>query len=150
MQLTEEIMEGLPGEWQRLIRKAKKADIDNGGTGANGPNAAGAPSSGFYYDDGPDGDFRARTENMFGSALGDAISTAGGLTFQLDFLNDLEVSAIMRAAEERRTLDDRDAQSLQVPVLSRLSSCRHVLLQEGWKLQVNQSPKYNRQSNPSL
>jgi type II secretory pathway component GspD/PulD (secretin) len=76
------------------------AGLDNGGTGADGPNAAGAPSSGFFYDDGPDGDFRARTENMFNSVLGDAISTIGGLSFQLDFLNDLEVTAIMRAVEK--------------------------------------------------
>jgi tetratricopeptide (TPR) repeat protein len=90
------------------------AGLDNGGTGANGPNAAGAPSSGFYYDDGPDGDFRARTENMFGSALGNAISTAGGLTFQMDFLNDLEVSAIMRAVEKTSQFELINDQVLSV------------------------------------
>jgi len=90
------------------------AGLDNGGTGADGPNAAGSPSSGFYYDDGPDGDFRGRTENMFGSALGDAISTAGGLTFQLDFLNDLEVSAIMRAVEKTSQFELINDQVLSV------------------------------------
>ena len=90
------------------------AGLDNGGTGADGPNAAGAPSSGFYYDDGPDGDFRARTENMFGSALGNAISTAGGLTFQADFLNDLEVSAIMRAVEKSSQFELINDQVLSV------------------------------------
>ena len=90
------------------------AGLDNGGTGANGPNAAGAPSSGFFYDDGPDGDFRGRTENMFESALGDAISTVGGLTFQLDFLNDLEVSAIMRAVEKTSQFELINDQVLSV------------------------------------
>lgn len=90
------------------------AGLDNGGTGANGPNAAGAPSSGFFYDDGPDGDFRGRTENMFESALGDAISTVGGLSFQLDFLNDLEVSAIMRAVEKTSQFELINDQVLSV------------------------------------
>jgi len=90
------------------------AGLDNSGTGADGPNAAGAPSSGFFYDDGPDGDFRARTENMFGSSLGDAISTAGGLTFQFDFLNDLEVSAIMRAVEKTSQFELINDQVLSV------------------------------------
>ncbi len=74
--------------------------IDNGGTGAQGPNAAGAPSSGFYYDDGGDGDFRGRVENFFGDPLGSAISTVGGLTFQLQFFNDLQLSTILRAVEK--------------------------------------------------
>ena len=90
------------------------AGLDNGGTGANGPNAAGAPSSGFFYDDGPDGDFRGRTENMFENALGDAITTVGGLTFQLDFLNDLEVSAIMRAVEKTSQFELINDQVLSV------------------------------------
>ena len=49
---------------------------------------------------------------MFGSALGDAISTAGGLTFQLDFLNDMEVSAIMRAVE--KTYRDKEVVAKRV------------------------------------
>jgi len=90
------------------------AGLDNGGTGADGPNAAGAPSSGFFYDDGPDGDFRARTENMFNSTLGDAITTIGGLSFQLDFLNDLEVSMIMRAVEKTSKFELINDQVLSV------------------------------------
>jgi len=74
--------------------------LDNGGTGSAGQNAAGAPSSGFFYDDGGDGDFRSRTENFFGSALGNSISTIGGLTFQYRLLNDLQMSAILRAVEK--------------------------------------------------
>ena len=50
--------------------------LDNNGTGA----PSGQPSSGFFYDDGHDGDAKARTENFFDNALGSAISTVGGLT----------------------------------------------------------------------
>lgn len=74
--------------------------LDNSGTGSAGQNAAGAPSPGFYYDDGQDGDFRGRTENFFTTPLGRSLSTVGGMTTQLTFLNDIELSAILRAVEK--------------------------------------------------
>jgi tetratricopeptide (TPR) repeat protein len=70
--------------------------LDNGGLGA----ASGVPSSGLFYNDGSDGQFGGRTENFFGNPLGSALSTVGGITTQLTFLNDLEVSMILRAVEK--------------------------------------------------
>ncbi|MBM3987225.1 MAG: hypothetical protein FJ294_04600 [Planctomycetes bacterium] len=70
--------------------------LDNNGLGA----ASGIPSSGFFYDDGGDGDFKGRTENFFENPLGSALSNIGGITTQLTFLNDLEVSMILRAVEK--------------------------------------------------
>lgn len=70
--------------------------LDNGGLGA----ASGVPSSGLFYNDGGDGQFGGRTENFFGRPLGSAMSTIGGITTQLTFLNDLEVSMILRAVEK--------------------------------------------------
>jgi hypothetical protein len=70
--------------------------LDNNGLGA----ASGIPSSGFFYNDGQDGDFKGRTENIFDNPLGSALSTIGGITTQITFLNDLEVSAILRAVEK--------------------------------------------------
>jgi tetratricopeptide (TPR) repeat protein len=70
--------------------------LDNNGLGA----ASGIPSSGFFYDDGGDGDFKGRTENFWDNSLGSALSNIGGITTQLTFLNDLEVSAILRAVEK--------------------------------------------------
>lgn len=74
--------------------------LDNGGTGADGPNAAGAPSSGFFYDEGRRGDFRGRTENFFNRPLGSALSTIGGMTAQWTLLDDLQLSMILRAVEK--------------------------------------------------
>lgn len=79
---------------------AASRGLDNGGTGSAGSNASGPPSAGFFYDDGQDGDFKGHIENFFTSGLGDAISNIGGLTTQLTFLNDLQVSAILRAVEK--------------------------------------------------
>jgi len=88
--------------------------LDNGGTGTEGTNAAGAPSAGAFYDDGQDGDFRATTQNFFGSALGDQLSTIGGLTYQLTYLNDLNVSAILRAVEKSSNIQIINDQVLSV------------------------------------
>jgi tetratricopeptide (TPR) repeat protein len=70
--------------------------LDNQGTGAS----SGIPSSGFFYDEGADGDVKGRTENFFSSALGSTLSNIGGITAQVTFLNDLEVSMIIRAVEK--------------------------------------------------
>lgn len=88
--------------------------LDNSGTGTEGQNAAGPPSAGFFYDDGGDGDFRGTIQNFFGDGLGNALSTIGGLTTQLTFLNDLQVSAILRAVEKSSQFELINDQVLSV------------------------------------
>lgn len=88
--------------------------LDNGGSGTNGTNAAGAPSSGFYFDDGLDGAFGATTQNFFGTSLGQQLSTIGGLSFQLTFLDDAEVSSILRAVEKTEKSQVVQSQMLSV------------------------------------
>jgi len=88
--------------------------LDNGGTGSDGSNAAGSPSSGFYYDDHTDGEYQGRTENYFGSALGENLSTIGGLTFQYQLFNDLQMSMILRAVEKSSTYELINDQVLSV------------------------------------
>ena len=74
--------------------------LDNGGSGTAGQNAAGHPSAGVFYDDGARGDYRATTQNFFESSLGSALSTVGGMSFQWSYLNDVNLSAILRAVEK--------------------------------------------------
>jgi type II secretory pathway component GspD/PulD (secretin) len=88
--------------------------LDNGGTGTEGTNAAGHPSAGIYYDDGQDGDFRATTQNFFSNALGSALSTIGGATFQIGFLDQLNLQAIMRAVEKSSSIELVNDQVLSV------------------------------------
>ena len=88
--------------------------LDNGGTGADGPNAAGAPSSGFFYDEGSRGDLRGRTENFFGSPLGNTLSTIGGMTAQWTLLDDLQLSMILRAVEKSNKFQVINNQVLSV------------------------------------
>lgn len=88
--------------------------LDNGGTGTAGQNAAGHPSAGIFYDDGQDGDFRATTQNFFGSALGNALSTIGGATFQLGYIDQLNLNAILRAVEKSSSIELVNDQILSV------------------------------------
>jgi len=75
------------------------AGRDNGGPGL----PAGAslnPSAGAYFNDGTDGDFRARTEQIFERGLGTILSSLGGATFTLSYLDDTQLAAIVRATEK--------------------------------------------------
>ena len=88
--------------------------LDNGGSGTSGTNSAGAPSGGFFFDDGNDGAFAATTQNFFSTALGSQLSTIGGLTFQLTFLDDAEISSILRAVEKSEQSQVVNSQMLSV------------------------------------
>jgi len=88
--------------------------LDNLGSGADGAGASGAPSAGFFYDDGLDGDFKGRAENFFADALGSALSTFGGITLQYTFLNDLQLSTILTAVEKSQQLQLVNDQILSV------------------------------------
>ncbi len=88
------------------------AGFDNGGTG-NQTGAALSPSAGAYFNDGLDGDFRARTENMFDNPLGTVLSAAGGASLTLGYLDDTQVSMIVRATE--KTLN---ARTLTAPIVT--------------------------------
>jgi tetratricopeptide (TPR) repeat protein len=81
------------------LEDAASAGFDNGGTGL-GTGAALPPSAGMFFNDGGDGDFRGRTENIFNNALGSVLSSLGGSTLTLTYLDDTEFSAIIRATEK--------------------------------------------------
>jgi tetratricopeptide (TPR) repeat protein len=77
------------------------AGFDNGGIGLPA-NASGRPSSGAFFNNNSDGDFRARTENLFDRALGNTISSVGGAMIQYSLVDDTDVSLIMRAVEKNQ------------------------------------------------
>ncbi len=84
--------------------------LDNSGDG----ETLTPPSAGAFFDEGGDGDFRGRTENIFGDALGSALTTIGGLTAQYTFLNDLQLSAIFRLVEKSEDVELINDQILSV------------------------------------
>jgi general secretion pathway protein D len=84
--------------------------LDNSGDGVT----LTPPSAGAFYDEGLDGDIKGRTEHIFGEALGDALTTIGGMTLQYTFLNDLQLSAILRLVEKSENVELINDQVLSV------------------------------------
>jgi general secretion pathway protein D len=88
--------------------------LDNGQSGVEDSAAPQNPSSGFFFDDGGDGDFKARTEAVFGSALGELLSNAGALTAQFTLLDDAQLSVILHAVEKSSKVELVNNQVLSV------------------------------------
>ncbi|MCA8956470.1 MAG: hypothetical protein KDC87_10380, partial [Planctomycetes bacterium] len=86
------------------------AGRDNSGTA----DPAASPLSGFFYDDGGDGDYRGRTENFFTDRLGRILTPTGGLTAAWTYLNDLQVNMIFRAVEKSESAQLVNAQTVTV------------------------------------
>ncbi len=84
--------------------------LDNSGTA----DPAASPNSGFFYDDGGDGDFRGRSENFFQDNLGKILTPTGGLTAAFTFLNDLQMNMIFRAVEKNEHAQMVNAQTVTV------------------------------------
>ena len=78
-----------------LINNAS-AGFDNGGIGLPA-NANGRPSTGAFFNNNSDGDFRSRTEHVFDRALGTQISNVGGAIIQYTLVDDFNLSLILRA-----------------------------------------------------
>ncbi|MHC4162910.1 MAG: hypothetical protein ACYTDU_03565 [Planctomycetota bacterium] len=90
------------------------AALDNSGPGLSAGGSAVAPSSGFFFNDGSDGDFRGRTENIFTNPLGRVLTALGGGVFQITYLDDFALSAVIRATEKSANIRELTAPRLTV------------------------------------
>jgi Flp pilus assembly secretin CpaC len=84
--------------------------LDNSGTA----DPAGNPSSGAFFNDGGDGDVRARTENFFNNSLGRSLSSTGGASAAIAFIDDLQLQMLVRAVEKRQDVQELNGQNLTV------------------------------------
>lgn len=89
------------------------AGFDNQGGGTSPAPASGSPSSGVFFNDGGDGDYRGRTEGLFDRALGQVLSPVGGAVIQFTYLDDTDVGLILKAVEK-----SRHARLLQAPSIT--------------------------------
>ena len=85
--------------------------MDNFGTGTS---TTADPSAGIFFNDGSDGDIRARNENFFASSLGEVLSTVGGGAFQFALLDDTEVNLVLNAVEKSANATEVMAPTLTV------------------------------------
>lgn len=82
---------------------------------------------GIFFDDGNDGDYMARAENLFDRTLGGSggMNNAGGLSLQYAFLDDVEVEAVLRAVSKQERSEQIEAPRLLIYNNTRASM--HVL-----------------------
>ena len=92
-----------------LVNNAGRGQ-DNGGTGDPAAN----PLAGAFFNDGSDGDIRARTENYFVNDLGRVLSPTGGLTAGWTLIDDTQLNLILRAVEKRQDGEVVNSQILSV------------------------------------
>lgn len=72
---------------------------------------------GAFYDDGGDGDFMGRVENLFNRTLGGregGLDNAGGLSVQYAYLNDIQLEVILRAVSKQERSEEITAPRLLV------------------------------------
>ena len=61
---------------------------------------------GLFFDEGGDGDIKARVENLYSQQLGnDNFQGSGGLSFQWTFLNDLQMQLVLRAVSKSERVE---------------------------------------------
>ncbi len=62
---------------------------------------------GAFFDDGEDGDIKARIENLYDTDLGDedVLTGSGGLSFQWTYLNDLQLEMVLRAVSKSERVE---------------------------------------------
>jgi general secretion pathway protein D len=92
-----------------LVNNASRGN-DNGGTGDPAAN----PLAGAFFNDGSDGDIRARSENYFLNDLGKVLSPTGGLTAGWTLIDDTQLNLILRAVEKRQDGEVVNSQILSV------------------------------------
>ncbi|MEY2716157.1 MAG: hypothetical protein RIT24_2500 [Planctomycetota bacterium] len=70
---------------------------------------------GIFFDDGNDGDYMARAENLYDRTLGgSSMNNAGGLSLQYAFLDDTEVEAVLRAVSKQERSEQIEAPRLLI------------------------------------
>ena len=72
--------------------------------------------AGIFYNDGADGAYSGRVENLYDLLLGnpDVLTSTGGLSFQNTFLDDTQVEVILRAVEKSERIQRITASRITV------------------------------------
>ncbi len=81
------------------------------------PSSVGtANDAGIFYNDGQDGAYSARVENLFDVLLGnpEVLTGSGGLSFQHTFLDDTQIEVILRAVEKSERIQQITAPRVTV------------------------------------
>ncbi len=115
--LGNQASQGVPG--RGLETRSGAGFDDYGPSQQQNPAAPGLVGTGtepgIFFDDGNDGDYMARAENLFDRTLGgSSMNNAGGLSLQYAFLDDTEVEAVLRAVSKQERSEQIEAPRLLI------------------------------------
>lgn len=106
--LGNQASQGLPGRGLEKNNRTGVGFDDFGQSQQLNPASPGVIGSGsepgMFYDDGRDGDFLGRVENLYDHTLGGqnaGLNNAGGLSVQYAFLDDVELEVVLRAVSKQ-------------------------------------------------
>ncbi len=99
---------------------------------------------GMFFDDGGDGDYLARTENLYDQTLGngqDGLTNSGGLAAQFAFLDDTELEIVLRAVSKQERSEEIVAPRLLVYNNTRASmqALRHTSYIKDFDVEIAQA-----------
>ncbi len=119
--LGNQASQGLPGRGLESPPRPNARFDDFGPSQVQNPATPGPVGTGtepgVFFDDGGDGDFMARTENLYNQTLGGrngGLTNAGGLSVQYAFLDDTEVEIVLRAVAKQERSEQIEAPRLLV------------------------------------
>lgn len=107
------------------------------------PGSPGLDNSvGAFFDDGGDGSYRSRMEQLYDTQLGnDDFRASGGVSFQWTFLNDMELELILRAVSKSERIELVTAPRILVHNAARanLSVLNQVAYVQDFDVEIAQS-----------
>lgn len=120
--LGNQAAQGLAGRGLEKKGLRPNAGFDDFGPGTNAnaatPGLVGTGTEpGVFFDNGRDGDYMARLENLYDGTLGGrrgGLDNAGGLSLQYAFLDDAEIEVVLRAVAKQERSEQIEAPRLMV------------------------------------
>lgn len=120
--LGNQAAQGLAGRGLEKKGLRPNAGFDDFGPSTNAnaatPGLTGTGTEpGVFFDNGRDGDYMARLENLYDGTLGGrrgGLDNAGGLSLQYAFLDDAEIEVVLRAVAKQERSEQIDAPRLMV------------------------------------
>lgn len=134
IELNDDFIQEISADWRGLGNDGKAPnpimDVTNGfednasaGLDNQGDGGAGAsPSAGIFYNDNSDGDIRFRNEGVWGSGLGNVLSTIGGGAFQFSLIDDTMFNLVVRAVEK-----SYNATEITTPIITAFNTQRSYI-----------------------
>jgi tetratricopeptide (TPR) repeat protein len=146
--LGNQAAQGLPG------RGLEQNNRQNAGFDDFGPKQLQNPASpgllgtgtepGVFYDDGQDGDYLARVENLYDRTLGGrngGLTNAGGMSLQYAFLNDIQLEVVLRAVSKKERTEIIEAPKLLIYNNTRasMSHLRNISYIKDFEVEIAQA-----------